>query len=99
MKQILTSAEIGDALKTLSGWRDITAGAIIKTFAFKDFTAAFAFMGEVAKVAEKADHHPDWANSYNKVTIELSSHDMGGVTRRDIDMAHAIEALNNKAVT
>ena len=99
MKQILTSTEIADALKTLSGWRDITAGAIIKTFEFKDFAGAFAFMGEVAKVAEKAGHHPDWANSYNKVTIELSSHDMGGVTRRDIDMAHAIEALNNKAVT
>ena len=52
-------------------------------------------MTEVAEVAEKADHHPDWANSYNKVTIELSSHDVGGITQRDIDMAHAIEAIKH----
>ncbi|MDH5188722.1 MAG: 4a-hydroxytetrahydrobiopterin dehydratase [Rhodospirillaceae bacterium] len=96
MNVTFSSSEIDLELDGLAGWRNINADAILKNFEFKDFTQAFAFMSEVAKIAENKNHHPDWANSYNKVTIELSSHDAGGVTRRDIDMAHAIEALREK---
>lgn len=97
MKTLLSTKQIEAELASLDDWRPITTGSIIKTFEFKDFNEAFAFMSEVAKIAEEANHHPDWANSYNKVTIELCSHDVGDVTGRDIGMAHAIEALKGKA--
>lgn len=66
---------------------------IEKSFRFKDFSQAFAFMTRVAEAAEQANHHPDWSNSYNKVTIALSTHDAGGVTQKDIDLARAIETI------
>ncbi len=68
-------------------------GRLRREFAFADFSAAFAFMTRVALLAEKADHHPDWSNSWNKVVIELTSHDAGGLTQRDLDLALAIESL------
>jgi 4a-hydroxytetrahydrobiopterin dehydratase len=64
--------------------------SIHQSFAFKTFTEAFSFMTHVALLAEKADHHPDWSNSYNKVDISLSSHDAGGLTKKDFDLATAI---------
>ncbi len=64
--------------------------SIYQSFKFKSFAEAFSFMAHVALLAEKADHHPDWSNSYNKVEISLSTHDAGGVTQRDIDLAAAI---------
>ena len=64
--------------------------SITQAFTFKSFAEAFSFMTHVALLAEKADHHPDWSNSYNKVTISLSSHDAGGVTQKDIELARAI---------
>lgn len=64
--------------------------SITQTFKFKDFTEAFSFMTRIALLAEKADHHPDWSNSYNKVEITLSSHDAGGLTQKDIALAEAI---------
>jgi 4a-hydroxytetrahydrobiopterin dehydratase len=65
-----------------------------KTFAFSDFTEAFAFMTRVAFVAEKQNHHPNWSNVYNKVTIELTTHDAGNVvTEKDHKLAKAIDAL------
>ena len=60
---------------------------------FKNFAEAWSFMTHVALLAEKVDHHPDWSNSYNKVEISLSSHDAGGVTKRDIALAQAITEL------
>ena len=81
------------ALKSLSGWK-ITDGrdAIVKHFQFKDFSAAFGFMTRVALLAEKMDHHPEWFNVYNKVDVTLSTHDAGGITQNDIDMAKAMDS-------
>ena len=83
-----------DGLKTLNGWvYDDAAGAISHAFKFKDFSEAFAFMTRVALAAEKAGHHPDWSNSYNSVTITLSTHDAGGLTEKDIALAQAIDKV------
>lgn len=64
-----------------------------RRFEFGNFREAFSFMTQVALLAEKADHHPDWSNSYNKVTIRLTSHDAGGVTDRDRKLAAQIDEL------
>ena len=83
-----------DGLKTLNGWvYDDAAGAISHAFKFKDFSEAFAFMTRAALAAEKAGHHPDWSNSYNSVTITLSTHDAGGLTEKDIALAQAIDKI------
>lgn len=82
------------ALATLSGWTyDGTAKAVRRQFRFKDFSEAFAFMTRVALAAEKAGHHPDWSNGYNRVEIALSTHDAGGLTERDIALATVIDAI------
>jgi 4a-hydroxytetrahydrobiopterin dehydratase len=79
-------------LKTLPGkWALAKDGkSIHQSFKFKNFVEAWSFMTHVALLAEKADHHPDWSNTYNKVAISLSTHDAGGVTKRDIALAQAI---------
>ena len=64
--------------------------SIHQSFIFKDFAEAFSFMAHVALLAEKADHHPDWSNSWNKVNITLSTHDAGGLTEKDLALAKAI---------
>lgn len=69
----------------------INEKSIQKKFEFPDFKKAFEFMSKVADLAEKMDHHPDWSNSYNQVNIELSTHDKGGITERDIILASQIE--------
>ena len=80
------------ALKDLPEWRDATGrDAISRSFAFKDFNEAFAFMTRVALLAEKMDHHPEWSNVHNKVEVTLSTHDAGGVTDKDIAMAKAMD--------
>ena len=82
------------AVAGLIGWAVSDDGkAIARTFKFGDFVEAFGFMAKVALAAEKIDHHPDWSNSYNRVEISLTSHDAGGVTRRDIDLAGTIDRL------
>jgi 4a-hydroxytetrahydrobiopterin dehydratase len=85
---VLSAAE----LKTLPGkWVLAEDGkSIHQSFKFKSFAEAWSFMTHVALLAEKADHHPDWSNAYDKVEITLSSHDAGGVTKRDIALAQAI---------
>ena len=90
----LTDAERDAALAGLPDWalRDDKL-AIVRRFRFADFSEAFAFMTRVALIAEKADHHPEWSNVYNRVEITLSTHDAGGLSRRDIAMATAIDAL------
>jgi 4a-hydroxytetrahydrobiopterin dehydratase len=81
------------AHKTLKGWTDVEGrDAIAKTFRFADFNEAFGFMTRVALLADKMDHHPEWSNIYNKVEVTLSTHDAGGVTQNDIDMAKAMDA-------
>eukprot|EP01013_Petalomonas_cantuscygni_P012041 TRINITY_DN2573_c0_g1_i1.p1 TRINITY_DN2573_c0_g1~~TRINITY_DN2573_c0_g1_i1.p1 ORF type:complete len:106 (+),score=25.30 TRINITY_DN2573_c0_g1_i1:22-318(+) len=92
----LTESERKAALGTLSGWDyDGDRDAIRRSFKFDDFTEAFAFMTRVALHAEKADHHPEWFNVYNKVDITLTTHDAGengGLSQRDVDLATVIEA-------
>jgi 4a-hydroxytetrahydrobiopterin dehydratase len=76
------------ALAALAGWSEVDGReAIQKSFKFADFNAAFAFMTRVALMAEKMDHHPEWFNVYNRVDVTLATHDAGGVTQLDIDMA------------
>ena len=90
----MTDAEREAALADLAEWSyDPAARALRRSFHFRDFAEAFAFMTRVALAAEKADHHPDWSNSWNRVEISLSTHSEGGVTRRDVDMARTIDAL------
>ena len=67
--------------------------SIHQSFKFKSFVEAWSFMSHVALLAEKADHHPDWSNAYNKVDITLTSHDSGGVTEKDIKLARAIDGF------
>ena len=67
--------------------------AIQREFVFPDFNRAFAFMTQVALAAEKADHHPEWSNVYNKVRVTLTTHDAGGLSQRDVNMAWAIDRL------
>ena len=90
----LTDSERATALAGLPHWRLRGDGlAIARDFAFADFNAAFGFMARVALLAEKADHHPEWSNVYNQVTIVLTTHDAGGLSRRDVALAGAIDAL------
>jgi 4a-hydroxytetrahydrobiopterin dehydratase len=90
---LLTAEERDKGLAALPGWHfDAEAGAIRRSLRFADFSAAFAFMTRVAMAAEKADHHPDWSNSWNRVEIALSTHSAGGVTALDIDLALAIDS-------
>jgi 4a-hydroxytetrahydrobiopterin dehydratase len=94
MIEQLSEAERAEALDGLSDWdHDEARDAIVRTFTFKDFSEAFAFMTRVALLAECADHHPEWSNVYNRVEILLTTHDAGGLSERDVEMAEAIDAL------
>jgi 4a-hydroxytetrahydrobiopterin dehydratase len=88
MAEKLTATERQAALAGLSGWAECRdRDAIRKTFEFSDFNEAFAFMTRVALAAERLDHHPEWFNVYKRVDVVLSTHDAGGVTARDIELA------------
>ena len=90
----LSESERAEALDALDEWDfDDGRDAITRNFVFADFSEAFAFMARVALRAEKADHHPEWSNVWNRVSILLTTHDAGGLSHRDIDMAEAIDAL------
>ena len=83
------------ALEGLKGWKEETGrDAISKEFRFADFNQAFAFMTQVALKAERMDHHPEWSYVYNRVSVLLSTHDCGGVSQRDIDLARFIDTLS-----
>ena len=81
------------ALEGLPGWARAPGerDAIVRKFVFEDFNAAFGFMTRVALKADKVDHHPEWSNVYNRVDVLLTTHDAGGVTARDVDMARFID--------
>ena len=90
----LSEQERAEALAGLAGWNhEADRDAIRKLFTFRDFGEAFAFMTRIALEAEKADHHPDWSNVWNKVDILLTTHDAGGLTMRDVALAKKIEAI------
>jgi len=84
--------ELRSALKRLPDWRLVEGReAITRKYQFVDFDAAFAFMTRVALLAAKMDHHPEWFNVYNKLEVTLATHDVGGVTQKDIDLAMAMD--------
>jgi 4a-hydroxytetrahydrobiopterin dehydratase len=90
----LTDTERAELLPTLPEWtHEPKRDAIVRRFVFEDFVAAFGFMSQVALLAEKADHHPEWSNVYNRVDILLTTHDADGLSHRDIELARAIDAV------
>ncbi len=88
----LSKQEIAAGLGKLDGWR-LVKGTLHRVFEFKDFTQAFGFMKRVAGVADRMNHHPDWSNAYNKVTINLSTHSAGGLTKNDFELAGKIQKI------
>src|SRR3954466_2656984 len=94
MAERLSAEARNAALAELPGWAETPGRAAIqRTFSFKDFNEAFGFMARAALVAEKSDHHPEWRNVYNTVEVVLATHDAGGVTARDIELAQAMNAI------
>lgn len=94
MIEPLNETERAEALDGLPDWDfDEERDGIRRTFTFADFVEAFGFMARVALLAEKADHHPEWFNVWNRVEILLTTHDAGGLSARDIELAQAIDAL------
>ena len=91
---LLTDAGREDALKSLPDWEyDADRRGLSRRFQFKDFSEAFAFMARVALAAEKADHHPDWSNSWNRVDIFLTTHSDDGLTEKDVALATEISPM------
>jgi 4a-hydroxytetrahydrobiopterin dehydratase len=94
MAELISAGSRKQALGTLPGWTEVQGrDAIGKTFIFKDFNEAFGFMTRAALVAEKMDHHPEWRNVYKTVEVVLSTHDAGGVTKLDIELATAMNTI------
>ena len=87
-----TEEEVTAALAGLSGW-EIKSGKLHKTFQFKSFAEAMGWMVSVAIYADKLDHHPDWSNGYNKVVVDLVTHDMGAISTLDLDLAARMNEL------
>ena len=93
----LTKTEVTQKLKRLSGWKMVKGrNAITKTFKFKDFMQAFGWMTSMAIYAEKKDHHPEWFNVYSTVEVVLSTHDIGGVSNLDIELAKKMNSTFKK---
>ncbi|MEW2923058.1 4a-hydroxytetrahydrobiopterin dehydratase [Muricauda sp. ANG21] len=90
----LNTAKIEESLKNLSGW-SLKNGMIEKSFKFKNFKEAFSVMTRIAFECEQQNHHPNWENVYNNLTIKLNTHDAGGVTEKDIHLAQTIENIVN----
>jgi 4a-hydroxytetrahydrobiopterin dehydratase len=94
MLEKLTGNARQAALAKLSGWSELEGrDAISRKFTFKDFSEAFGFMARAALIAEKLDHHPEWFNGYNKVEVTLATHEAGGVTERDVQLAQEMNRL------
>ena len=94
MPEKLTGNARQAALAKLSGWSEVEGrDAISRRFTFKDFSEAFGFMARAAMMAEKLDHHPEWFNVYNKVEVTLATHEAGGVTERDVQLAQEMNRL------
>jgi 4a-hydroxytetrahydrobiopterin dehydratase len=87
-REKLSQPEIAERLAALDGWTlAADGGSISRTFTFRNFSEAFAFMTRVALAAEKMDHHPDWSNVYKTVAVTLNTHDAGGLTALDFELA------------
>lgn len=88
----LGPGELEAALQELPGW-SLREGKLHRELRFRDFSEAFGFMTRVALEAERRDHHPDWSNVWNRVVIDLWTHDAGGITQNDVELAARIQAL------
>lgn len=88
----LSQTEIDEQLKNLPGW-SIVNEKLHKEFKFENFNQAFGFMTRSAMEIEKMNHHPEWFNVYNRITIELTTHDAGGITKNDINLAKILNSL------
>jgi 4a-hydroxytetrahydrobiopterin dehydratase len=92
--QRLSPDDLAQAMRTLPGWTQVTGREAIKrSFRFATFSEAFGFMTRSALVAEKLDHHPEWSNVYNQVDVTLATHDAGGLTALDVELAGAMNAI------
>ncbi len=92
MKNLLNAAELKDAQNLLPDW-EVSGEFLFRVFLFKNFVEAFDFMTAISSTAEEMNHHPDWANVYNKVEVRLSTHDSGGVTSLDVQLASIMDSL------
>ncbi|MEN8929398.1 MAG: 4a-hydroxytetrahydrobiopterin dehydratase [Flavobacteriales bacterium] len=92
----LPAVEINKKMNDLDAGWSLNEKCITREFIFKNFAQAFSFMTTVALLAEKANHHPDWQNTYNKVTISLRTHDANGITNLDFDLAKEIDRITKK---
>lgn len=90
---LYSASEIQDNFHWLKNWQ-LVDNTLQKEFKFKDFVSAFGFMSQVALHAEKLNHHPDWKNVYNTVSITLSTHDAGGLTKLDFELAKLIDKIS-----
>ena len=90
--QLLSTAQIGAISEDLPGW-GLLEGKLHRAFRFADFSEAFGFMSRVALAAEALDHHPEWSNVWNRVTINLTTHDLGGLSTLDVELAHRINTF------
>ncbi len=87
----LSDDRVQSELKSLAGWT-LTEGKLHRSFKFADFIAAWGFMSKVALLAQSMDHHPEWSNVYNTVSVALSTHDAGGITKLDFELARKINS-------
>lgn len=90
--ELLDEVRLGQALDGLPGWQ-LCDGKLRREFLFADFVSAFGFMSQAALVAERMNHHPEWCNVYRRVQVALTTHEAGGVTQRDLDLAAAMDRL------
>jgi 4a-hydroxytetrahydrobiopterin dehydratase len=91
----LTDEELTVSLRQIQGWT-VTGGKLHREYKFPDFIHAFGFMATAAIAIEKGDHHPEWCNVYNRVTVDLVTHDSGGITKKDVELALVLEAIAAK---
>lgn len=95
--QKMTDTEIAAALPTLTGWA-LKDGKLHREYKFPDFQRAMDFMRSAVAGIEKMNHHPEWANVYNRVTVDLNTHDAGGITTKDFELGALLEELSKKAL-
>ncbi len=91
-RMVLSPDDLNRALQTLTGW-SLLNGKLHRELTFKDFSEAFGFMTRVAFLAERLNHHPEWFNVYSRVTIDLTTHDAGGISAKDVELARSVDAL------
>jgi len=95
MVEQLRGALLDELLQTLDGWTKVEGrDAIYKRFEFTDFNVAFGWMTRIAMIAEKMDHHPEWLNVYNRGDVTLATHDVGGLSERDIKLARVMDQIS-----